>query len=341
MDTNAHRWVEIPDAPDIPGLRFRFYADESDIPDMVEVANAFNEANGEKERWSAEMMRTDFRSPTHIPPAEGMLLGFVGDRLAVYSSIEYSDTTDGERHYRSLGNLHPDFARQGLGTALMAASERSLLGIAARQAFPGPRKLITWLDDPNTGGIELARRRGYRKVRVYHHMTRPDMEDIDVPPLPDGIEVRPVTQEMLPQVWEAAAEAFRDHFGGHDFSDAARKRWLDDPLMEPELLVVAFDGDEAVAGVQGAIDPDENEANGYLCGWTDPVFTRRAWRRKGLAYALLGRSLQQLRERGMTSAQLGVDSQNENQALALYERHRYEVDRSASEWHKPLEPADG
>jgi hypothetical protein len=39
----------------------------------------------------------------------------------------------------------------------------------------------------------------------------------------------------------------------------------------------------------------------------------------------------------MTSAQLGVDSQNGNKALALYQRHRYEIDRSASEWHKPLE----
>ena len=43
----------------------------------------------------------------------------------------------------------------------------------------------------------------------------------------------------------------------------------------------------------------------------------------------------------MTSAQLAVDSENENQALTLYQRHHYEVDRSASEWHKPLEAADG
>ena len=54
---------------------------------------------------------------------------------------------------------------------------------------------------------------------------------------------------------------------------------------------------------------------------------------------LLGRALVRLREAGMTSAQLGVDSQNQNQALTLYERHRYAVDRSASEWHKPLEEA--
>jgi mycothiol synthase len=332
------RWVEVPGAPDIPDLRFRYYGGEDDIPAMAEVANAFNEANGEKERWSVDMMRAEFRSPTHLPPEEGMLLGFVGDRLAVYASIEYSDTSDGERHYRSLGNLHPDFRRRGLGRALMAFSEDRLRDLAAGDAYSGPCKLITWLDDPNTGGIELARQRGYEKVRVYHHMTRPDMEGIDVPPLSDGIEVRPVTRAMLPQVWDAAAEAFRDHFGGHDFSPAARQRWLDDPLMDPQLLVVAFDGEEAVAGVQGAIDHDENEANDYLCGWTDPVFTRRAWRRRGLAYALLGRALERLRDRGMTSAQLGVDSQNENQALALYQRHRYAVDRSASEWHKPLDP---
>lgn len=336
MSTTEHRWVDIPGAPDIPGLRFRFYRDEDDIPAMADVANAFNEANGETERWSVEMMRSEFRSPTHIPPAEAMVLGFVEDRLAVYSAIEYADTSDGERHYRSLGNLHPDFARRGLGTALMAFNERALLDLSSREGYPGPQKLITWLDDPNVGALKLAQQRGYEKVRLYHHMTRPDMEDIDVPPLPGGIDVRPVTREMLPQVWEAAAEAFRDHFGGHDFSDAARQRWLDDPLLDTDLLVVAFDGAQAVAGVQGAIDHDENESNGYRRGWTDPVFTRRAWRRRGLAYALLGRSLQQLKERGMTSAQLGVDSQNENRALALYSRHRYQVDRSASEWHKPL-----
>ena len=336
--TQTRRWIDLPGAPAIPGLRFRHYSGEEDIPAMVVVANVSNEANGEKERLSVETLRSELRSPTHIGPREGVLLAFVGERLVAYSSIEYSDTTGGERLYHSLGHVQPAFARRGLGSAMMAFSEARLAELAAREAFPGPRILTTWLDDPNLGGLELARRRGYKKVRIYHHMTRPDMDDIDVPPLPPGIEVRPVTREQLPRVWDAAAEAFRDHFGGHDFSAAALQRWLDDPLMEPQLMVVAFDGDEIVAGVQGIIDPDENAANGYLCGWTDPVFTRRAWRRRGLASALLGRSLEQLKDRGMTSAQLGVDAQNENQALALYRRHRYAVDRSASEWHKPLEP---
>lgn len=331
-------WIELPATPDIPGLRFRFYESEDDIPAMAEVANAFNEAHGEAERWSVEMLRSDFRNPTHVAPEEGRLLAFVGERLAAYSSIEYADTTAGERHYRSLGHLHPDFAGHGLGGLMMADSERRLRELSAQEEYAGPRMLITWLDDPNVGGLRLARQRGYRKVRVYHHMTRPDMDDIDVPPLADGIEMRPVTKAMLPRLWEAQCEAFRDHFGGQDCSQQAYQRWIEDPLMDHELLVTAFDGDEPVAGVQGAVDPDENAAHGYLRGWTDPVWTRRAWRRRGLAYALLGRSLAQLRDRGMTSAQLGVDSENENQALTLYERHRYAVDHSASEWHKSLAP---
>lgn len=131
-------------------------------------------------------------------------------------------------------------------------------------------------------------------------------------------------------------EAFGDHFGAFDTSETAFRRWSEDPLMDLDLLVVAFAGDEVAGAVQGAIDPDENVTQGYRRGWTDPIFTRRPWRRRGLASPPSGRTLQALRERGMTSAQLGVDPQNANQALTLYRRHGFEVVRSSSEWHRSL-----
>jgi ribosomal protein S18 acetylase RimI-like enzyme len=147
-----------------------------------------------------------------------------------------------------------------------------------------------------------------------------------------------MASHAMPSIKVEATEAFRNHLGGRDFSESAYQRFVEDPLLDLDLLATAYDGDEMAASVQGAVDLGENEANGYLRGWTDPVWTRRAWRRRGLAYALLGRSLEQLRERGMTSAQLFVDSENDDQVLTLYERHRYEVARSFSEWHKLLEP---
>ena len=67
---------------------------------------------------------------------------------------------------------------------------------------------------------------------------------------------------------------------------------------------------------------------------TVSVFTRRPWRKRGLASALIGRSLELLRERGMTSAVLGVDADNPTGALALYERAGFEPSYRASAWRK-------
>ncbi len=101
-------------------------------------------------------------------------------------------------------------------------------------------------------------------------------------------------------------------------------------------MVVAFDGDQIAGGVLGYIATVENETHGYQRGWADSVFTRRPWRRRGLAGALLGHCLVVLRERGMTSAQLDVDTENPADALTLYVRHRFESDRASSEWQKAL-----
>ncbi len=340
--SDQRHWLSVIGAPAIEQLRFRTYTGEEDAPAMAEVAQAANVANGDTEYISAASIAIDMANRTHIDPREDVVLALVGDRLVAWSSIEWSDTSDGERHYRSFGDVHPDWRRRGIGRALLGRNEARLRELAAGHEHPGPRMLMTWLNDRDEGGIALATARGYRRVRIYHHMVRPDLEAIEVPPMPEGLETRPLQRKQLHQVWDAMSEAFIDHFGADDTSEAAFRRWSQDPHLDLDLLIVAFDGDEIAAGVQGQIDPDENEAQRYLRGWTDPIFTRRRWRRRGLASALIGRTLVALRERGMTSAQLGVDSQNANEALGLYRRHGFEVVRSSSEWHKPLaEAADG
>ena len=50
------------------------------------------------------------------------------------------------------------------------------------------------------------------------------------------------------------------------------------------------------------------------------------------------RALAAVRDRGMTSAQLGVDSENPFQALTLYERHRFETVRTGSGIRTRLNP---
>ena len=62
------------------------------------------------------------------------------------------------------------------------------------------------------------------------------------------------------------------------------------------------------------------------------------WRRRGLGSALVARSLIVFRERGMTSAGLGVDADNPTGALGLYERAGFEVDFRSTAYRKPMEP---
>jgi ribosomal protein S18 acetylase RimI-like enzyme len=327
-----------PEAAAIPGLRFRPFGGEPDIPAMVELYNAVNRADGNTEVWSLEEERNELRNIPHIDPGRDVILAFVDERLVATSSINYADTTDGQRLYRSRGWVHPDWRRRGIGRAMLVRNEARLRQIASGHDHTRPPRLMTWLEDGDTGGQALFTSAGYRKVRTYHHMTRPDMDDIELPPLPDDLEVRPIGQDDLPDLWDAMVEAFRDHFGGHDDTPEARRAWLEDPLMDRRLFAVAFDGDEIAGGVLGYIVAEENRTHGYARGWTDPIFTRRPWRRRGLARALLGRCLVLLRDAGMTSAQLDVDTENANAALTLYRSHRFETDRGSSEWHRPLEP---
>ena len=76
--------------------------------------------------------------------------------------------------------------------------------------------------------------------------------------------------------------------------------------------------------------------DGIPVGWLDSVFTRRPWRQRGLARALIARSLVVLRERGVSSAALGVDASNPNQALGLYESCGFRRASSTTSYRKAV-----
>lgn len=328
--------IDVPAAPAIAGLHFRTFEGEADVPAMAMVMNAASAANGSPEYQPEELVRNELLHCPSTDPREDVVLGFVGEQLITVSQATFEDANEGMRHYQSYCYVHPDWRRRGLGSALLPRTEARLRQIAATHVQSAPPLLVTWVDGPDAGARALVEANDYRNVRTYHYMVRPDLDDIEAPAPPEGITIRSVTRDELRTVWDAMSEAFKDHFGAMDTSETSFRGWIESPRMNPEGMICAFDGGEVVAGVQAAITPGEAEARGYLRGWTDPVFTRRAWRRQGLAFACLGRALEVLREWGMTSAQLGVDTENPNDALGLYRKHRFESAYTETEWHKPL-----
>jgi ribosomal protein S18 acetylase RimI-like enzyme len=321
----------------VPGLRLRPYAGEPDLAAIVRIQNLEAEVDGIPERTDVEGLAARFGHPNdHFDARRDVTIAEVDGAPVAVATREWVTTTDGLREYRHDGAVDPAWRRRGIGTVLLAESQRLLTELAAAHPTSSPSVFGSWTGDTQHGSVALLRAAGYSPARWFFEMTRPSLENLPVVALPEGLVVRPITTDSTKAVWHASIEAFRAHWGGFDGSDERLQQWLAAPSTDISLWVVAFDGDEVAGAVINAIDAAENAALGLRQGWLASVFTRRQWRRRGVAQALIAESLLRLRDRGMTSAGLGVDADNANGALGLYERLGFEVEYRSTAWRMPL-----
>jgi mycothiol synthase len=320
-------------------VRLRPYAGEEDLATIAAIMNAENEADRIPERLTAADLRSEYANPNeHFDPARDVVLAEVDGAPVGVSIGEWVDTHDGElREHRLFGAVHPDWRRRGIGTALHRDAERRARALAATQQTDRRRVLAMFNGERQAGAVAMAQAAGYRTVRWFFDMVRADLDGIPEVPMPEGLEVRPITEDLYRALWDADLEAFRDHWGGFDGSEEAFRRWLDSPHFDASLFVVAFDGDQIAGGVLNGIFAEENAALGLQRGWLNSVFTRRPWRKRGLARALIVRSLAVLRERGMKEAALGVDAENPTGALGLYESVGFRTAERYAAWRRSLE----
>ncbi|HUG30884.1 MAG TPA: GNAT family N-acetyltransferase [Candidatus Limnocylindria bacterium] len=322
----------------VSGLRLRPYGGEPDLADIVRIENLEAEADSLPERTNVGDMTAQFAHPNEsFDPRRDVTLAEVDGQVVAVASRNVVDTTDGLREYRVNGAVDPAWRRRGIGRALLLDNERRMRDLAAAEHGASRRVYGSWSGDSQPASAALLQAAGYGPVRYFFDMVRPHLGEIEDVPLPDGLEIRPIGPDLTRAVWDADIDAFRDHWGGFDHSDEQLQRWLSNPANDLSLWLVAFDGDEVAGGVINSIDPHQNAAMGYKRGWLSSVFTRRQWRRRGLARALIARSLTLHLERGMTSAALGVDAENPSGALGLYEGMGFGVDYRSTAWRKAFE----
>ena len=322
------------------GLTLRTYTD-SDIEFATDAMNREYEFDGVPEHSSVEEVAAWYKHPNEkFDPARDVTVAEVDGVPVGLGERSWVDTNDGQlREYRVDGYVLPEWRRRGIGTALLADNIRRSAELRATHATDRPRVLGSWTSDRQEAAVALLRKFDFEPVRWFFEMTRELSDPIPDVPLPDGLEVRPVSDDQIRQIWKADIEAFRDHWGGFDDSEEGLRRFLDRPSHDPTLWVIAWDGDEVAAASINAIHTDENEALGVSRGWLHSVFTRRPWRRRGLASALIARSLVLLKERGLDQGILGVDADNPTGALGVYERLGFVVAERSTAWRKPLDVA--
>jgi ribosomal protein S18 acetylase RimI-like enzyme len=74
-------------------------------------------------------------------------------------------------------------------------------------------------------------------------------------------------------------------------------------------------------------------------GWIDILGTRRAWRKQGLASALLNASFRSFAAEGLDAASIGVDAANPTGAFHLYESLGFREEHRAVSMMKEISPS--
>lgn len=343
-NTNTDTPIILPNAPAIPGLRFRRFRGEADFAPMVAAANVAYEADQLEEvvtveelaRRYSDLKNSDPYQDTLIIEVEGQLIGY--HRVTWWEETADEAGAPGLRAYAHFGVLLPAWRGQGIEQAVFHYAERRLRAIAAAHP-PGPARFLqTWNTSTQPDLGALIRSEGYTPIRYFYDMVRPTLDDIPDLPLPPGLEVRPVQPEHYRAIWEAEVEAFRDHWGNETVEEADFARWADArrPIFQPHLWQVAWEGDQVAGMIRNFIDHEANAHFHRQRGYTEDISVRRPWRRRGLARALLARSLRLLRDEGMTEAALGVDTANPSGALRLYEDMGFRTVRESTDYRKPL-----
>ena len=336
IETRTGEEIVVPGAPDIPGLRFRRFRGQEDFPQMVEVFNAFHMADGLDDTRTVPDMEKAYANLRNSDPVKDMVVIEVDGKLVGYKRVEWWEELDGTHIYAHFGFLAPEWRGKGIGTALFRHSEARIREIAAGQPGDFKRLFETWAYDSQKGMADIIERAGYEPVRYGFEMVRPNLDNIPDAPMPEGLEIRPVQPEHYRAIWEAEIEAFRDHWGMEETQEGDYERWLAQTPFEPELWKVGWDGDQVAGMVRNFVNREFNARHNRNRAYTEYISTRRPWRRRGLARALIAESLRMQKEMGFEESALSVDAENPSGALELYKSMGFEVVRRAVTYRKEL-----
>ncbi len=234
----------------------------------------------------------------------------------IFSNLEFV-----HEHYTWLwGGVHPQHRQRGLGDALLSWMERRALTILAGFDDALPRNLR--VSTPSTGvdRIRLLERHGFQPVRQFYKMRREMAKAIGEWSLPSGLRMVPWSDDLDETMRVTINEAFLDHWRFEPIASGVWKLDLTTSSdFRSDLTFAVMDGDEMAGAIVNSVHTEDNARQGLNEGWIHLLGVRRGWRGKGLATALLIRSLQAFKQAGLETAGLGVDAENISGALRLYE----------------------
>ncbi len=291
-----------------------------DVPALFNMLLAVGQADDRLIMDTAADMATQFDDPWS-DPATCSLGAFTpeGQMAALARTFMNPNPESEVRCYFDV-DAHPAHRGRGLEDFLLEWAEAQ--GRKRLSAMPAhwPRRLMHGTQDTLAEHIARLEQSGFAPARYFYRMRRDLRRPIPDRPLPDGLTLRRFTPEMSQPLLAAFNESFRDHW---NFEPVSAEDWemffLKRSSFRPDLTFLAMDGDEVAGFSFNTISPEENARNALNEGWVAELGTRRSWRKRGVASALLCETMRAFQAEGLEYTTLGVDTQNPSGALGLYE----------------------
>jgi len=311
---------EVANMPAIEGFAFRPICGEADADAVYALRSGCVECDQVDLLSASESLPS--RDEMHAALAEIVaaqrqnqrLLAEVNGQVVGYGLVDSWSEDDGRWVYLILGWVLPAWRGRGIGTAMLQWGEQTARQLAADE-HPGERfEFAANASSTQPEATALLLHEGYSAGYTVLEMGLDFSAVPPVHPLPPGVEVRPARPEHLPLIAASMGEAYQHEYADNRFQETWKLEEsvarLSAPRQNPTLWQIAWAGEMVVGDVMPLIEG--GRALMY------DISVRPAWRRRGLARALLTRALWGLRGRGIDVIRLNTVAEFRTRARDLY-----------------------